>query len=228
MILSWDWIESTNNILRLMYCTLFLLFFYIWCWLHDGWPLLHWIMIPELLNITEACLYITSSTYYPNEGYSSYNGTEFINDPVTGEVQKIELAAAVVATAAALGWCASWWAAYPRYPGRGITLDDPDLTALFTLVLGALMYLSYASQIIQDPSTYGSNLLYVQADYVYALNGILYSIIALRDCGFFSFGPVGGIWNFYEKFDWINQQQQSEKEEKTDSEFVIEEEPKGD
>jgi len=196
---------------------------YIWCWVHEGWALIHFIMIPEVLNMCEASLYISSSLYYPQEGYSNYtylpDGSYiFINDPVIALVQRIEFAASLISCFAAFGWCFTWWYSYPRLPGRGFTLDDPDIAALFTIVLGAFMYLGYNAYILHSPDQYGTFALYIQADYLYAVNGILYLITAIRDCGWFYWGPVGGVWNFYDKFEWKGNEENEEKEDKEDKE----------
>jgi len=97
----------------------------------------HWIMIPEYLNVIGASLYLASASMYQNE---LVTGPGAFLDPVTMNVHKIELAGAVVQLAACIGWAASWWKTFPRGRGRGLTLDDPDLTALILLFAPSSIY----------------------------------------------------------------------------------------
>jgi len=159
-------------------------------------------MIPEIFNIIEASLYISSSTLYPLEGVSNYtdNGTVFVNDPYTQKIQNIEMAAACFEFLASVGWCLTWWFSFPSLPGRGMSFDDPDFPALITIVIGAIIYLVYYIQILSDRSTYSTNYLYVSADYIYAVNAVLYFLAAMRDVGFFYWTPTAGVWLFYDKF----------------------------
>ena len=36
------------------------------------------------------------------------------------------MTAAIVEIVAAFGWAITWWGTYPRKPGHGFTLDNPD------------------------------------------------------------------------------------------------------
>ncbi|CAM9451535.1 unnamed protein product, partial [Phaeothamnion confervicola] len=72
---------------------------------------------------------------------------------------------------------------YPRVPGRGWTLDDPDMWAAPTIVLAGAMYVVYNVQIALFPSSYGSDQLYFYADIVYLVNAWLYLFAAMRDVG---------------------------------------------
>lgn len=44
-----------------------------------------------------------------------------------------------------MGWTLSWRATYLRVPGRGYTLDDPDLWAICTIYIGGFIYLVSAA-----------------------------------------------------------------------------------
>jgi len=204
---------------------------YIWVWIHEGFSITSVIMIPEFLNIMEASLYISSSTYYPLETYEwvsvypTFNGTvnynsdnvnyTWVNDPITSDVQNIEITASIIELFASFGWCITWYMTFQRVPGRGFTLDDPDIWANLSIVLGALMYLTYNCQIIADRTTYGTNLFYVTADWVYFFNSICYVTCALRDAGWFWFMPVGGRPNFNEKFVKVVKEMPPNKGKKT-------------
>jgi hypothetical protein len=73
-------------------------------------------MIPELFNIVEAALYITSSFYYDKQDTESDNAYLDDNTLLTHD---LETAAAVISCAASFGWVATWWITYLRTPGRG-------------------------------------------------------------------------------------------------------------
>jgi hypothetical protein len=72
--------------------------------------------------------------------------------------------------------------------------DDPDVWACLTILPGALLYVVYNLQILHDPSLYASYALYVQADWLYFVNSLLYTAAALRDDGWFWFMPLAGQW----------------------------------
>jgi len=205
---------------------------YMWVWYHEGFrgKMLAVLLVPEFLNLCEASLYISSSTYYNSEGDSYFlvnttspppynasfpynssiivdgcnvtqNGTWiYIQDGITADVQNIEITASLVAMCAAFGWTFTWYLTYRRIPGRGWTLDDPDIWAMLTILLGDVMYIIYNAQIISDRSTYGSNYLYVAADWVFVVNSWCYMACALRDAGWFFLMPVGGRMHFDEKY----------------------------
>jgi len=124
----------------------------------------------------------------------------FVPDPVTTNVQNIEITASIVAMVAALGWTFTWWLTYRRVPGRGWTLDDPDVWALSTIIAGDIMYVIYNAQIISDRSTYGSNTLYVAADWIFVANSWFYLACSLRDAGWFYFLPTAGRLHFNAKY----------------------------
>jgi len=193
------------------------------------------LLIPEILNCMEATLYITSSSFYNSEGnewpcvpydnstYNDYiqlsnassnacnltNGDVgmyvFVPDPVTDNVQNIEMTASVLAMIAAIGWTITWWLTYRRVPGRGWTLDDPDVWALSTILVGDIMYIIYNSEIINNRTTYGSNTLYATADWVFLVNSFCYLACSLRDAGWFYFLPTAGRFRFNTKYVLVHE-----------------------
>jgi len=198
---------------------------YMWVWWHEGFrgKMFLILLIPECFNVCEASLYISSSSYYNSENYNTttveyypgynasypgYNdsGTYLIYppDPTTVNVQNIEITASLVAMVAAFGWTFTWYLTYRRIPGRGWTLDDPDVWALITLIIGDLMYIVYNSEIIFDRSTYGANFLYVAADWVFVVNSWIYVVCALRDADWFFLLPTAGRLNFHKKYALAN------------------------
>ena len=64
-------------------------------------------------------------------------------DPMTLYVHDLELAASLIEVIASLGWAYTWWLTYPRGPGRGWTLDDPDLWGILMIVIPSWTYLAY-------------------------------------------------------------------------------------
>lgn len=59
---------------------------------------------------------------------------------MTAQVHGIETAACTVEVLACFGWVITWWLTFPRVPGRGWTLDDPDMWANLLIVAPSLMY----------------------------------------------------------------------------------------
>jgi len=206
---------------------------YMWAWYHEGFrgKMFLILLIPECFNVCEASLYISSSSYYNSENYNtttieyypgynaSYLGSNdsgiylaYPPDPITTDVQNIEMTASLVAMVAAFGWSFTWYLTYRRIPGRGWTLDDPDVWALFTLIAGDAMYIVYNSEIIYDRSTYGANFLYVAADWVFVVNSWLYVICALRDADWFFLLPTAGRMNFHKKYALTKEKDNSLKD----------------
>jgi len=180
---------------------------YIWVWHHEGFPLLSVIVIPEILNMIEAALYITSATMYPSE-YSEYtNATgdiiDITNQNDINNVQNIELTASLIDWLASFGWVCTWYLTYRRTLGRGFTLDDPDIWANLTIWAGTLAYVVYNCQIINDRSLYGTNDLYVTADWIFFVNSLMYFICSLRDAGWFYFMPIAGVLNFNDAYSVV-------------------------
>jgi len=174
---------------------------YIWVWHHEGFPFLSVIMIPEVLNMIEASLYITSASMYPSE-YSIYvdmtgNETDITNQNDINNVQNIELTASLIDWLASFGWVITWYLTYRRTLGRGYTFDDPDIWANITIWAGTLTYVVYNCQIVNDRSEYGTNVLYVTADWIFFVNSLVYIICSLRDAGWFYFYACCWCLEFY-------------------------------
>jgi len=201
---------------------------YMWVWWHEGFrgKMLGILLVPEFLNLMEASLYITSSTFYGSENPDPYNlddtipynasyyvfntttcsypdnGTYvYFQDIVAYNVQNIEMTASIVAMVAALGWTFTWYLTYRRIPGRGWTLDDPDVWSLVTILIGDIMYIIYNCMIISDRESYGTNYFYVAADWVFVVNSWLYVACALRDAGWFFQLPTAGRMHFDDKYE---------------------------
>jgi len=150
-----------------------------------AWEGVRWsdpIVYPEYLNAVGAALYLWSSTLYQREQGS--------DDAATSQVHVLETCAAFVELFACVGWAISWHASYERGPGRGYTLEDPDVWALLTIFAAAVIYVIYNLQIIAQPSWYGTDYLYFWGDVFYAINGALYLIAGLRDDGWFWWMPL--------------------------------------
>jgi len=190
---------------------------YVWVWWHEGFrgKTFFILCIPELLNCCEASLYITSSTYYPDEDWNDYeywaavnvtvgnmNVTEYVwlQDPISTTIQNIEITASIVAMVAALGWTYTWYLTYRRIPNRGFTMDDPDMWALLTIIVGDVMYIVYNAEIINDRTLYGGDYLYVAADWVFVVNSWFYVACSMRDAGWFWELPTAGRPNFDSKW----------------------------
>lgn len=125
-----------------------------------------------------AALYLWSAALYPTEAGPT--------DAATLTVHRIETAAAGIELLACVGWLITWHLTYVRVPGRGYTLDDPDVWAMLTIFAGSMIYLTYNIQILRHPEWYLSNELF------YASNGVLYLLASLRDDGWFFFMPLAG------------------------------------
>jgi len=183
---------------------------YIWVWLDAGYPLVHRIMIPEILNVLEATFYLASASMYRYEGTSgtgsssseilypseSFNPSTYTFDPILHDVQCIEITASIIEMLAAIGWVTTWYFTYQRVPGRGFTFDDPDTWANFTIIAPAVIYIVYNVQLQIDPSNYGADFLYVIADKIYMANAVCYFLASLRDVGWFWFMPTSGRFPF--------------------------------
>jgi len=193
---------------------------YIYVWIDAGYPLIHRIMIPEVLNVLEASLYLATASMYGYETYGeggSYASEGYYNssasadiyasvsyytsyeapDPILADVQKIELTASIVEMLAACGWVTTWYFTYQRVPGRGWTLDDPDTWANLSILTPAVIYIVYNAQMQLYPDEYGVNLLYITADKIYMFNAIIYFVASLRDVGWFWFMSTAGRFPKY-------------------------------
>lgn len=174
---------------------------YCYVWIDAGYSVCNPILIPDYMNILEALLYLTSSCMYPYEGAepappsdssSSVSSSSSSTDPVLTMVHVIELVAAIVQLLAAFGWVTQWYLTYQRVPGRGYTLDDPDVWANLTLVIPSIIYVVYNIQLQLDPTIYQTNFTYIIADKLYMANSLLYLTGGLRDVGWFYFMPTAG------------------------------------
>jgi hypothetical protein len=105
-------------------------------------------------HLAGAGIYLKTATMYKD-------AVDYESD-ITMHVHRLETAAAIIEVFAAFGWMMSWWLTYPRgIKGRGWTLDDPDVWSWSFIIIPSFVYLAYNVQILNDPTTYGSNYLYV-------------------------------------------------------------------
>ena len=124
-------------------------------------------LFPEVMNVVEAVLYTATAFLYPQE--AAYGPQSYI-DPASVVIHKVELAASVIELFAAFLWVYVWWRAFPRSRGRGVTLDDPEFTALVLLVLSSFIYLAYNVIVLRDPILYGdpdTSKIYTAGDWLY-------------------------------------------------------------
>lgn len=159
-------------------------FMYAWVWRGIDEPIAFTspIMFPEYLNIIESSLYLYSATRYSSittYGVDAYSTTEALN------VHKVEFTAAMVNLAASVGWVLTWWATRTIKPGRGATLDDPDVWANIFIVVPSLIYVAYNAQVNAWPSFYAYDQLYQVGDCMYLAGAVFYVLCGLRDDGWF-------------------------------------------
>jgi len=81
---------------------------------------------------------------------------------------------------------------YTRTLGRGFTLDDPDVIAFTSTMVGAVLYVVYNIQINMHPEEYDTNSIYTYGDIMYFVGACFYVLAALRDDHWFWFLPMGG------------------------------------
>lgn len=128
---------------------------------------------------------------YTSTQYGNEDGTYL--DDTTFKVHHLETAAATIEIFAAFGWCFTWWLTYPRgVPGRGWTLDDPDIWANVFIVVPSIFYVAYNVQILNDPASYCCNTLYSTGDILYAAGAFFYLFASMRDDGYFACLPAAG------------------------------------
>mmetsp|Transcript_34267 Transcript_34267/g.34929 ORF Transcript_34267/g.34929 Transcript_34267/m.34929 type:complete len:349 (+) Transcript_34267:181-1227(+) len=167
---------------------------YIWTWEERSW--LDNVLVPDYLNVCGASLYLYTSILYGKEyirGKDLYSQDFYI-------IRYCELLASIIEMGASIGWCLVWYREYSKTygalptptPGRGWTLEDPDMLANFTVLLGALLYLIYNCEVCRHYDSVQTNMLYVRGDEIYFLNSIFYLLAALRDCQWFWFMPSWG------------------------------------
>lgn len=124
---------------------------------------------------------LISATWYP-EADALVKSFDYTN-PLLMRVHYLETAAASWELFAAFGWTYSWWKTFQRKPGRGCTLDDPDLHGGMMIVVPSIIYLVYNIQLLLDPTLYGVNELYMVGDAAYLAGALAYLVGALRDVG---------------------------------------------
>lgn len=179
-----DYGQETND--KLYYFFGMVHFLNAWMYWY-AWKDIRWwdpIVYPEYLNVVGAALYLWSSSLYRRESGP--------HDPATSHIHVIETCAAIVELLACVGWAITWHLTYERVPGRGYTLDDPDVWALLTIFAAAITYVEYNLQILAHPDRYGDNEVYFWGDVSYAMNGVLYLLAGLRDDGWFWWMPLMG------------------------------------
>ena len=140
---------------------------------------------PEVCNVGEAALYTWSAFLYQDE---VVYGPQAYVDPVTLRIHHIEIAAACLELVAAFAWVYVWWRNFPRTRGRGITLDDPEFSALVLLMISSFIYFAYNVKVEMDSKLYGDpdlSLVYSWGDRLYLAGAILYVLAALRDDAWF-------------------------------------------
>jgi len=150
---------------------------------HYPWEVLY---IPEYFNMCGAGLYLASAILYRFENTNTYL------DKYTFYVHYIETTAASLEVAASFLWVYTWFLTYRRLPGRGWTLDDPDMWANFFIVIPSIVYISYNGQVLHYPPSYSTNFLYQKGDILYFIGSVFYVFAALRDDGWFWVLPVAG------------------------------------
>lgn len=184
-------------------------------WNRDfGYPMTNLVIIPEVLNIIEASLYLSTATKYANastecerltnEALANCSITDDDTSSCTVDVcneiyhplHRTELAASIIELLASIGWIWSWYQTYIRTPGRGWTLDDPDLFGSFFTFIPSIIYLVYYIQINMDPSQYGTNYLYVTGDILYMVGALGYLLGAWRDAGGSTCMPLAGGYEY--------------------------------
>ena len=171
-------------------------FQYLWLWrpwfkehaAHHSAFFLACILAPELLNITEASLYLHTALRY--EGVQKTprcvagpGNPGWFACPELLQLHAQELYASLIELVASFLWFWSWAStAEHGLPGRGYTLWDLDLHSSYLLIVGSLIYTVYNYQITFRPQSYGSNTVYKAADVIYFVGAALYMGASLRDC----------------------------------------------
>jgi len=210
-MLSNDYVGDTKerNDLYFKFAVVHLIdaFLYLWAWDDKGY--LDPYCYPEYLNILGAGLYLWSACLYPLE-FSSDDDVS--NSPTDSfyACRRIELSAAVVEIFASIGWIVTWWwglkekyetsnsQSYRMPPGIGLSLEDSDFHACWTIMLAALLYFVYNVQVLDSPERYATNFAYVWGDIFYLLNSLFYFAAALRDYGWFDSLPLpSALWKKY-------------------------------
>jgi len=171
---------------------------YLWVWAEEKKPIFSLFCLPDWLNVLGSFLYLATSYMYHLE-YVLVEG-EYVHSQLFPAVRRIELAAALIELGAAIGWVAQWRAVlladYLRSPestlGRGFTLDDPDMWANISVIVGAGLYVQYNLIVVINPSHYETSDIYVTGDLWYLSNALFYLLCSFRDCEFLWFMPIAG------------------------------------
>jgi len=121
------------------------------------------LLIPEMLNIIEASLYISSASLY---GEAALTCGDYSCD-LYMEVHNRETAASILEMIASFGWLWSWYVSYSHGIGRGVTIWDPDFLGAVGLILPSIIYVLYNIQVLANPESFGTNNLYFVADCMY-------------------------------------------------------------
>ncbi len=95
-----------------------------WSWREFGVDLTSPLAFADVCNVVMSALYLYTSTVYPQMGNSAVP---------FAHIAQLELAASVLYFIASFGWAWAWWVTHIRGPGRGLTLDDPDLVGILFL-----------------------------------------------------------------------------------------------
>lgn len=112
---------------------------YAYAWYNRRWNDV--VLYPEIMNILGSWLYLITATWYPlaDELIAAPN-FEYTN-PLVMRLHYVETAAASWELFAAFGWTYTYWKTFRRAPGRGCTLDDPDLHGSLMIVIPSFIYL---------------------------------------------------------------------------------------
>ena len=167
---------------------------YIWMWaeVRTVWSLY---ITPDWINIMNSLIYWTSGWLYAYEYTPAGDQTD-----VYFFTRKLELFAGLMDLVACFGWIYQWYHEFvtdlahsPHCTvGRGFTLDDPDVWANLTLLMGAGYYVHYNFSVYTDPSQYETNYMYVLGDFWYLINSVIYLVCSMRDAECFWFMPCNG------------------------------------
>jgi hypothetical protein len=149
------------------------------------------VMLPEVLNIVEACLYLFTATLYApisidEECAASYWCARYMG------LHRLETAAASISLIAAFLWLWQWWATHVRAPYRGLSPFDVDVYSQILLIAPSIIYVVYNATVLHYPPDYEDDFLYVKADVVFFVGSVLYMLGALRDLDFFFWLPWPG------------------------------------
>lgn len=147
------------------------------------------VMVPEVLNLVEAALYMHSSRFYAPNSLDASCRADYACKPYM-RLHYVELSACIIELFASVGYCWVWWSIHERRPGRGLTLWDLDAWCQFFLVISSLVYFVYYLDVTRHPEHYGTNFEYKTADTMYFVGALLYLFSDMRDNDFFFWIPT--------------------------------------